>query len=205
MNRFHCAELQRQCSIQSADRDSPAVSQSDELWLVHCETAAQSSQRHSGDHPVGVPRWSMIAVARRSINASADLRNVSPRFLVLNEGPQSSHYPWDQPCKRATRSNAVARIQAFREHERVNVAIVFAEAADESRVQRLIVFGDSLSDTEHLDCDRLRVLVDCHAKPQILDPGLAEFSNGPMWPDYIDALSKLIGAKSRCWRCFSDG
>jgi thermolabile hemolysin len=174
------------CSIQLTEK-APAVSQSDEVWLVHCETAV--SHRPSDtvvNKGVSKPRW---LVALDSTGTPIHLRgHLEDGFLVLNE---------EQPTENALRlgciaaveasttpdDNEVARIQAFREHERVNVAIVFAEAADESPVQRLIVIGDSLSDTGNLK-SRLRVFP---ASPY----WIGRFSNGPMWPDYIDALSKL--------------
>ena len=174
------------CSIQLTEK-APAVSQSDELWLVHCETAA--SHRPSDtvvNKGVSKPRW---LVALDSTGAPIHLRgHLEDGFLVLNEG-QPTESALRLGCIAAVEASAtpddneVARIQAFREHERVNVAIVFAEAADESRVQRLIVFGDGLSDTGNLK-SRLRVFP---TSPY----WIGRFSNSPMWPDYIDALSKL--------------
>ena len=138
------------CSIQLTEQ-APAVSPSEETWLVHCETAASHRPSDTAvNNGVSKPQW---LVALDSSGVPIRLRGrLEDGFLILTEG-QPTEDALRLGCIAAVEASAkpddneVARILAFREQERVNVAIAFAAVADESQVQRLIVFGDSLSDT----------------------------------------------------------
>ena len=174
------------CSVQLTEQ-APAVSPGEETWLVHCETAASHRPSDTAvNKGVSKPQW---LVALDSSGVPIRLRgHLEDGFLILTEG-QPTEGALRLGCIAAVEASAapddneVARILAFREQERVNVAIAFTAVADESQVQRLIVFGDSLSDTGVMK-SRLRVFP---ASPY----WIGRFSNGPMWPDYIHALRKL--------------
>ena len=80
------------------------------------------------------------------------------------------------------KANEIARIMAFRPKEKINVAIQYPEDQGAS-ISRLIIFGDSLSDTGNMKA-RLRVF-------PTAPYWIGRFSNGPAWPDYIGSLSYL--------------
>ena len=180
------AALLSGCAAQIKEK-APQVTSSDHAWLVHCVTA--ESHRPSDkkvNKGVSKPRW---LVALDSVGVPIQLQgNLEDGFLALQEG-QPSEEDLRLGCVAAAQisthqhHNEVARILAFREKERVNVAIAFPDAANEGQVERLVIFGDSLSDTGNLK-SRLRVFP---ASPY----WIGRFSNGPMWPDYIDAMRKL--------------
>ena len=78
-------------------------------------------------------------------------------------------------------SHTLVRVRAARRSEGVVVSIrVPVDKVERGPVSRVVVFGDSLSDAGMLR-QRLKVL-----------PGTAywagRFSNGPVWPDYLEAL-----------------
>ena len=61
--------------------------------------------------------------------------------------------------------------------------IDFPDMLPEEHIERLVIFGDSLSDTGNLK-SRLKMFP---ASPY----WIGRFSNGPAWPDYIDAMNPL--------------
>jgi phospholipase/lecithinase/hemolysin len=180
------AALVAGCSVQLKEK-APDMASSNHTWLVHCETA--ESHRPNDEKinkGVSKPHW---LLSLDQTGSPYQLQgSLEDGFLTLDE---------DQPSEEALRlgciaaleastrehGNEVARIMAFRQSEGVNVAIEFPISRPESEIQRLVIFGDSLSDTGNLK-SRLRMFP---ASPY----WIGRFSNGPMWPDYIDAMSTL--------------
>ena len=84
---------------------------------------------------------------------------------------------------RGGEANELVSVRTFRKSEGVNLAIYFGPKQHQSRIRKLVVFSDSLSDSGKLK-QRLRVL-----------PGspywAGRFSNGPNWIDYLEAWSGL--------------
>jgi phospholipase/lecithinase/hemolysin len=78
----------------------------------------------------------------------------------------------------------LARVLAARDSRDLAVVIIYpGESAAPGKVSRLVVFGDSLSDTGRLK-HRMQVF-----------PGppywLGRFSNGPTWPEYLEQATSL--------------
>ena len=174
------------CAVQLKEK-APEITSSEEAWLVHCETSESHRPSDTAvNKGVSKPQW---LVALDDAGAPIQLRGIlADGFLTLDDG-QLSEETLRLGCMRAVQAsprqdiNEVARILAFREQEWINVAIAFPGAANEGQIERLIIFGDSLSDTGNLK-SRLRMFP---ASPY----WIGRFSNGPMWPDYLDAMRKL--------------
>ena len=78
----------------------------------------------------------------------------------------------------------LARVLASRDSRDLDVAIVYPEVSQASQpIKRLVLFGDSLTDTGRLK-HRMQVFP---GKPY----WLGRFSNGPAWPDYLEATTTL--------------
>ena len=155
-----------------------------DTWQVHCETA--SSHRPSDKElNKGVDK-AIWLVALDSDNQPIELRGtLEDGFLRL--GPaQPDETELLDGCVRAlvnaerSKANEVARVRAFRPNERINVAIQYP-GDDGPGLSRVIIFGDSLSDTGNMKA-RLRIFP---AAPY----WIGRFSNGPAWPDYLGSLS----------------
>ena len=173
-----CSSLLKERAPDRADKHQP--------WRVHCETA--TSHRPDGEHVNKGVSKSHWLVALDADKAPFQLQGVlQDGFLRLDSG-QPTEDQLREGCIRALtlkkreQANEIARILAFRESERVNVAIEYP-VEGEPGVRRLIIFGDSLSDTGNIKA-RLRVFP---AAPY----WIGRFSNGPMWPDYIQTMSTL--------------
>jgi phospholipase/lecithinase/hemolysin len=174
------------CSIELKEK-APNAASKDSIWLVHCETA--ESHRPNDEKinkGVSKPHW---LLSLDQTGSPYQLQgSLEDGFLTLDE---------DQPSEEALRlgciaaleastrehGNEIAKILAFRQHEGVNVSIDFPKKLSEDHIQRLVIFGDSLSDTGNLK-SRLRMFP---ASPY----WIGRFSNGPAWPDYIDAMNPL--------------
>ena len=78
----------------------------------------------------------------------------------------------------------LGRVMAARDSRDLDVPIVYLdETNSRDEVNRLVVFGDSLSDAGRIK-HRLQVFP---GKPY----WLGRFSNGPVWPDYLEQVSSL--------------
>ena len=174
------------CSVQLKEK-APDMASSKYAWLAHCETA--ESHRPSDEKinkGVSKPHW--LLSLDQTGSPYQLLGSLEDGFLRLDEG-QPSEEALRLGCVAALEAsnrehgNEVARIMAFRQGEGVNVAIEFPTARRDSEIQRLIIFGDSLSDTGNLK-SRLKMFP---AAPY----WIGRFSNGPAWPDYIDAMNRL--------------
>ena len=82
-------------------------------------------------------------------------------------------------------------VMAARPGEKVNVPPVYPEeVASGDRVTRVVIFGDSLTDTGRLK-ERLRIFP---AKPY----WIGRFSNGPAWPEYL-AMGTALGVQNHSY------
>ena len=68
-------------------------------------------------------------------------------------------------------------VMAAREHEDIEVPIAYPRDDSRGRISRVVIFGDSLTDSGRLK-RRLMVFPE---KPY----WLGRFSNGPVWPEYL--------------------
>jgi len=81
-------------------------------------------------------------------------------------------------------SLSLGRIRAARFSADIDVPILFPEDSSESdEVTQMVLFGDSLSDTGRLK-HRIQVFP---SQPY----WLGRFSDGPVWPDYLEGSTKL--------------
>lgn len=165
---------------------APEKTSTELVWNVHCETA--SSHRPTPEKlskGVKKPVWLVgLDSNNQPFELSGDLED---GFLHL--GPtQPTEEMLRMGCIRALnmasrdKANEIARIMAFRPQEKINVAIQYPEKQGDS-ISRLIIFGDSLSDTGIMKA-RLHVF-------PTAPYWIGRFSNGPTWPDYIGPLSYL--------------
>ena len=171
---------------QLFNEPAPEKAPSIEAWQVHCETA--SSHRPTPEKlnkGVKKPLW---LVGLDTNNQPFELRgDLEDGFLHL-EPTQPTEHELRMGCIRALtkasreKANEIARIMAFRPKEKINVAIQYPEDQGAS-ISRLIIFGDSLSDTGNMKA-RLRIF-------PTAPYWIGRFSNGPAWPDYIGSLSYL--------------
>ena len=153
-------------------------------WQVHCETA--SSHRPSDTElNKGVDK-SVWLVALDPQNKPFELRgSLEDGFLRLGPAEPTEEELLTgciRALEQANRStaNEVARVRAFRPKEQINVAIQYP-GDDGPGISRLIIIGDSLSDTGNMKA-RLRIFP---AAPY----WIGRFSNGPAWPDYLGSMS----------------
>jgi len=157
-----------------------------DTWQVHCETA--HSHRPSNEAlNKGVDRSTWLVALDEELAPYQLTGLLEDGFLRL--GPtQPDEDELRAGCVRAvthdTRKggNEIARILAFRPAENINVSIQYPRDAGDG-LTRLVIFGDSLSDTGVMK-SRLRIFP---AAPY----WIGRFSNGPAWPDYMNAMSHL--------------
>ena len=157
-----------------------------DAWQVHCETA--HSHRPSNESlNKGVDRSTWLVALDEDLTPHQLTGLLEDGFLRL--GPtQPDEDELRAGCIRAVTQddrdggNEIARILAFRPTENVNVSIQYPRDAGDG-LTRLLIFGESLSDTGVMK-SRLRILP---AAPY----WIGRFSNGPAWPDYMNAMSHL--------------
>lgn len=157
------------------------------LWQVRCEAAEKKVNNPKNNYQQAKWLWAIDA-NNKPIQLSGYLEDGF--FIINNSLGKTSLATLQQACisTLAQRSNEknkslkLVRVSAARATEKINVPIVFSQK-DTQDISRIIVFGDSLSDTGKLK-QRTGVL-----------PGapywLGRFSNGPVWVDYLEAYSEL--------------
>jgi phospholipase/lecithinase/hemolysin len=161
-------------------------------WRVHCETEKTYALDLSAMPGVYAGRW--IWGQDRSGETIFLQGELEDGFFRLTDVKSISEeqIPATQSGLRETclnsleqdESSTLARVLAARDSRDINVPIVFPEEnAAKHPVTRLVLFGDSLTDSGRLK-HRLHVF-----------PGspywLGRFSNGPAWPDYLQSASGL--------------
>jgi thermolabile hemolysin len=165
---------------------------SDHTWLVHCET----DKSYTPDL-VAVPgiydgRWLWAEHATgEKIYLQGSLKS---GFFHLQGAVSGSGeaLPGDEKALRQfcigtiarDEPRDLARVMAARDSRDLDIPIIYPdEDQDPDKVTRLVVFGDSLSDAGRLK-HRMQVFP---GKPY----WLGRFSNGPVWPDYLESATSL--------------
>jgi thermolabile hemolysin len=184
----------------------PAVSHDtgwqDKPWQVHCETARIYEADTQGA-PGAVNRdW---LFARNTDGATFSLTGtlVDGFFEVATlQAPSIQPIVPSRLDVRQLCLNTVNRIEtdnprmlgwvmAARPGEKVNIPPVYPdELASGDRVTRVVIFGDSLTDSGRLK-ERLRIFP---AKPY----WIGRFSNGPAWPEYL-AMGTGLGVQNHSY------
>lgn len=167
-------------------------------WQVHCETAKSHVQDPDAAPGVHHPNriWAHGEDAR-PIKLAGSLEDgfFVVRGLLGDAPPGEARLvptaEWlRNRCLATIAEHAhgepleLGRVTAARRHEGIDATIVFPESRVDSPVSRIVVFGDSLSDTGLLK-RRLHVL----PKPPYW---LGRFSNGPVWVDYVEAHGRIF-------------
>lgn len=169
-------------------------SQAKSLWQVHCETAESHSPLAETGPGVHHRNW-IWANGDNDKPLLLDGR-LEDGFLVVDSvqagsGQDAPDVTASMPSLRAACLQTLARdhagkglelgqVRAARRSELINVPLVLpTEASNKHTITRMVIFGDSLSDTGNLK-SRLVVF-----------PGapywIGRFSNGPNWVDYLEA------------------
>jgi len=176
---------------------APTISHSEgvdnEPWRIHCETA-QSMQapgevpgvedgrwirgRDQAGEPVElhgklVDGFFELANVTAPANGSVALQRTALRKLCIDT----------IAARKESEPLMLGWVMAAREHEDVEVPIAYPGRVDGDGISRVVIFGDSLTDSGKLK-RRLLVFPD---KPY----WLGRFSNGPVWPEYLAMATDL--------------
>jgi thermolabile hemolysin len=174
----------------------------DTPWQVHCETARTYEVNTQATTGAVDRDW---LFARDADGASFSMTGtlVDGFFEVATlRAPSSepivpSRLGVRQLCLNTVNSvksdnpRMLGWVMAARPGEEVNIPPVYPdEIASGDRVTRVVIFGDSLTDTGRLK-ERLRIFP---AKPY----WIGRFSNGPAWPEYL-AMGTGLGVQNHSY------
>ena len=185
------------CALQLHDPApdlSPAMQE--RPWLVHCETAESHEPDEQLAPGVHRERWlwakdsqgNAIELAGQLEDGFLAVRGIQqPGLTALRETslPELRRVCLDTLLARnPDRPLELGKVRAARQGEDIDVTMAFPpKMPPPFPVRRIVIFGDSLSDTGRLK-HRLHVF-----------PGspywLGRFSNGPSWVDYLAAETGL--------------
>lgn len=174
----------------------------DTPWQVHCETARTDGATTEGT-PGAVDRdWIFARDAdRTSLSMTGTLVDGFFEVATLRAPPAPPVVPSRlyvrQLCLDTVNSiktdnpRMLGWVMAARPGEEVNIPPVYPdEIASGERVTRVVIFGDSLTDSGRLK-ERLRIFP---AKPY----WIGRFSNGPVWPEYL-AMGTGLGVQNHSY------
>ncbi|NRB41230.1 MAG: SGNH/GDSL hydrolase family protein [Pseudomonadales bacterium] len=167
------------------------IGNANDSWQVHCETAKSHSPHF--EEPPGVHHhnwlWA-IDDEGQPIKLQGQLVDGFFQLNASTSSPPISRKFLRQRCMQTISqldsgdSLVLGRVRAARQDESIDTPIIFPNRENtEAAVSRIVVFGDSLSDTGNLK-QRLHVFP---AAPY----WLGRFSNGPIWIDYMEAFTRL--------------
>ena len=191
------------CAVQVHEPTvSHATKWQDKPWQVHCETARTDEATTQGT-PGAVDRDWLFARDADGKSFSMTGTLVDGFFEVATlQAPSMqpivpSRLDVRQLCLNTVNSiktdnpRMLGWVMAARPGEEVNVPPVYPdEVASGDRVTRVVIFGDSLTDSGRLK-ERLRIFP---AKPY----WIGRFSNGPAWPEYL-AMGTGLGVQNHSY------
>jgi phospholipase/lecithinase/hemolysin len=164
-------------------------------WLLRCESAG-SFESHSGDMPAAEKaRWLFaLDIDGEPYTLEGELVD---GFLEVTELRDAAGQTLSasRNTARGLCQDTLARqggedalllgwVMAARKGEEVNIPPIYpGERPDNDPVTRVVIFGDSLTDTGRLK-QRLKIFP---AKPY----WIGRFSNGPAWPEYLAMTAGL--------------
>ena len=181
------------CAGQSLDPKSVGQPKVLELpWRLHCET----NRSYLPDMRAisGLYQGNWIWGEDRSGEQVTLLGELEDGFFTLEgmvtasgEALPANRQSLRKLCRETIMRDEprdLARVLAARDSRDLDITLVFPdEASSGQAVSRLVIFGDSLSDTGRLK-HRLEIF-----------PGnpywLGRFSNGPAWPEYLEASTNM--------------
>jgi phospholipase/lecithinase/hemolysin len=167
-------------------------------WYVRCESV-EADVVNSGEQAKGAkPKGWVYAQSPGGVDIQI-LGRLEDGFVhvedVLSTDPDW-RFNWDAPyehmrsvCletlvqKKKSDRFQLGLVRATQPGNKIYTSFVFQDRPEIGPVERLVVFGDSLSDTGNLR-RRLKVFP---SRPY----WLGRFSNGPVWVDYLEVWAKL--------------
>jgi len=190
------AALAAGCSLQWHDPAPHAGNWRNEPWLLHCETAESYLPDSRGRHGAVRSHWiwasseadspwvldgyledGFLRVGRVRTGYGENQRSITPSLQGMRA------LCVDTLRREGLSARALGKVRAARQGEDLDVPIVVSDHRNQP-VSRVVVFGDSLSDTGRLK-RRLYIF-----------PGtaywLGRFSNGPAWADYLETSANLV-------------
>ena len=192
LNALICLLLSA-CAGQSLDPTAVAQPKVVELpWRVHCETERSYTPDLKAIPGIYHGRWMWAQdEAGKEVQLLGKLEDGFFQLQAVlsgsNEALPATEATLRKLCIETIARDdptALARVLAARDSRDLDVAIVFpAESPAAQPITRLVLFGDSLTDTGRLK-HRLQIFP---GKPY----WLGRFSNGPAWPDYLEAATAL--------------
>ena len=195
------------CAALRAPAVDHGVSPEDKPWQVRCETARKLDVG-LGDAPAAQQIDWIFARDLEGQPYTVDGKLVDGFFEVAAVRAQAPRFV--KPTRLAVRSLCLEALEAIefeegteaenlmlgwtmiaRPGELVNIPPVYPdELGAGNRVTRVVVFGDSLTDTGRLK-QRLKIF-----------PGrpywIGRFSNGPVWPEYL-GMATGLGVQSHAY------
>ena len=171
-------------------------------WLLHCESAktdAASPQKVAG---ADWRNW-VFAKDEQGKRINVEGRMLDGFFEVTSIFDGSGQLI--DPTRRAARELCLATLKGIkgnrnlmlgwtmvaRAGERVNIPPVYPdEAAVNGEISRIVIFGDSLTDSGRLK-QRLKIFP---MRPY----WIGRFSNGPTWPEYL-AMATSLGIQNHAY------
>jgi len=191
------------CSLQIHE---PSVAHSDDSrtvdWFIHCETAKYYEQYTENVPAAENAQW-MFAQDVNGDRYTLQGEMVDGFFEVSGLRDAAGHdLPVSRTITRQLCIDTLARrdpgegrmlgwVMAATSREMVNVPPVYPdEMAHDGSVTRVVIFGDSLTDTGRLK-QRLKIFP---AKPY----WIGRFSNGPVWPEYL-AMATGLGVQNHSY------
>jgi phospholipase/lecithinase/hemolysin len=167
----------------------------DAPWLVHCESARV--QEYDPEKVPGVDQRDWVFAEHKQGQRVTVTGELVDGFFEVATVSSASGQPI-APSRLAVRKlcmDTISRIEedeqlllgwvmVARAREHVNLPPVYPEEiASGDKVTRVVIFGDSLTDTGRLK-QRLKIFP---MKPY----WIGRFSNGPMWPEYLGMATGL--------------
>ncbi|MEP1469647.1 MAG: SGNH/GDSL hydrolase family protein [Halieaceae bacterium] len=186
------------CTMSTSPEEATDHIQEQRAWRVQCESALKPWPEEGSNPESAKPKgW---IVARTPGNGTIDLWGELEDGFVQVKRVVSTDLKWsldpDEPYKhlRAVCRDTLKQrsdgdqfrlglVRTSKNDEGVYTSFLFDEWSGRDEITRVIVFGDSLSDTGILK-RRLRLVP---KRPY----WLGRFSNGPVWTDYLEASADL--------------
>ncbi|QFU74345.1 hypothetical protein EY643_01035 [Halioglobus maricola] len=168
------------------------------VWKVQCESSLKPRVKPGDDPETAVAKGWIVARTPGDYEISV-LGRMEDGFLqveeVLSDDPdwsldQTQPYVHLRKVCRDTLSNRrngglyrPGLVRTSHEDSGVYTSLVFDEWSERDHVTRLVIFGDSLSDTGRLK-RRLKMV----PRPPYW---VGRFANGPVWSDYLEVSAQL--------------
>jgi phospholipase/lecithinase/hemolysin len=195
-----CTLFLASCAMQiHAPTVSHEPAMQDEPWLVRCETARVHDDAPGNVTGASNLEW-VFAEDERGHRIEIDGKLVDG-FLEVTAMHSSSGQPIEASRMKTREAclDSISRIEgseqlmlgwvmAARAREEINIPPVYPEEMTSGdKVTRMVIFGDSLTDTGRLK-QRLKIFP---LKPY----WIGRFSNGPVWPEYL-AMATGMGVQN---------